>query len=64
MLAVVALLALAVGIGLFLPLFGLSLAAFVVIDLLIGLYRWRKSGTIAPEEPAAKATEEADELLV
>lgn len=63
-LTVVALLALAVGIGLFLPLFGISLAAFVVIDLLIGLYRWRTSGTTAPEEPAARANEEADELLV
>jgi hypothetical protein len=63
-LAVVALLGLAVGVGLFLPLLGISLAAFVVIDLLIGLYRWRKTGTTEPEEPAAEAAAEADELLV
>jgi uncharacterized iron-regulated membrane protein len=64
--AVVALLAVAVGVGLFLPLLGISLAAFVVIDLLIGLYRWWRSGTIepSPEEPAAEAAAEADELLV
>jgi hypothetical protein len=51
---------------LFLPLLGISLAAFVVIDLLIGLYRWWRSGTIepSPEEPAAEAAAEADELLV
>ncbi|TCC35992.1 PepSY-associated TM helix domain-containing protein [Kribbella speibonae] len=65
-LAVVVLLALAVGIGLFLPLFGISLAAFVVIDLIIGLYRWRKSGTTeqSPGEPVQEAAAEADELLV
>jgi uncharacterized iron-regulated membrane protein len=63
-LAVVALLALAVGVGLFLPLLGISLAAFVVIDLLVGLYRWRKDGTPTAEDPAAEAAAEADELLV
>lgn len=55
--AVVALLALAVGVGLFLPLFGIPLAAFVVLDLLIGLYRWRKVAAPA-EQP------ESEELLV
>jgi hypothetical protein len=51
---------------LFLPLLGISLAGFVVIDLLIGLFRWWKSGTTepSPEEPTAQAAAEADELLV
>lgn len=53
--AVVVLLALAVGVGLFLPLFGVTLAAFVVVDLVIGLYRWRRV-----EAPA----EQSEELLV
>jgi len=55
-LAVVALLALAVGVGLFLPLLGISLAAFIVIDLVVGLYRTR---TTAPAEQP-----ESEELLV
>lgn len=55
--AVVALLALAVGVGLFLPLFGVTLAIFVVVDLVIGLYRWRKIA-----EPVEQA--ESEELLV
>lgn len=55
--AVVALLALAVGVGLFLPLFGVMLAIFVVVDLVIGLYRWRKVA-----EPVEQA--ESEELLV
>jgi hypothetical protein len=46
-----------VGVGLFLPLFGVTLAVFVVVDLLIGLYRWRKVA-----EPAEQA--ESEELLV
>ncbi|TCC01749.1 PepSY-associated TM helix domain-containing protein [Kribbella soli] len=46
-LAVVVLLALAVGVGLFLPLFGISLAAFVVLDLLMGL---RGPRNVATEE--------------
>jgi uncharacterized iron-regulated membrane protein len=61
---VLALLTLAVGVGLFLPLLGISLAAFVVVDLLIGLYRWRKAGAPAPEEAAVETAEESDELLV
>jgi uncharacterized iron-regulated membrane protein len=48
-LAVVALLALAVGVGLFLPLFGISLAAFVVVDLLVGLRGLRKVREPEPE---------------
>ncbi|MFG1815191.1 PepSY-associated TM helix domain-containing protein [Kribbella sp. NPDC049174] len=63
-LAVVALLALAVGVGLFLPLLGISLAAFVVIDLLIGFYRWRKAGAPPQEDAAVEPAEESDELLV
>ncbi|TCO47193.1 putative iron-regulated membrane protein [Kribbella antiqua] len=57
-LAVVALLALAVGVGLFLPLSGISLAAFVVVDLAIGFLKWRKPA-VAPEEER-----DAEELLV
>ena len=55
-LGVVALLALAVGVGLFLPLLGISLAAFIVVDLVVGLYRSR---TTAPAEQP-----ESEELLV
>jgi hypothetical protein len=54
-LAVVVLLAVAVGVGLFLPLLGISLAGFVVVDLVVGLYRWRRDPS---EEPAT------EELLV
>jgi uncharacterized iron-regulated membrane protein len=58
--AVVAVLALAVGIGLFLPLFGISLAVFVVVDLLVGMYQWRRTAqsAVPAESPAS------DELLV
>ncbi len=56
-LAVVALLALTVGVGLFLPLLGISLAGFVVVDLVVGLYRWRKVREPEPEP-------ESEELLV
>lgn len=34
----------AVGTGIFLPLLGISLAAFLLVDLAIGLYRGRTSG--------------------
>ncbi|WP_344152428.1 PepSY-associated TM helix domain-containing protein [Kribbella yunnanensis] len=54
--ALITILALAVGAGLFLPLLGLSLAAFVVVDLAIGFYRWRLS--------APQPARESDELLV
>ncbi|MFB6719211.1 PepSY-associated TM helix domain-containing protein [Kribbella sp. NPDC056345] len=54
--ALLTILVLAVGAGLFLPLLGLSLAAFVVVDLAIGFYRWR----VAAPQPAR----ESDELLV
>ncbi|MFK4087936.1 PepSY-associated TM helix domain-containing protein [Kribbella sp. NPDC020789] len=54
--ALLLVLVLAVGAGLFLPLLGLSLVAFVVVDLGIGFYRWRA----AVPEPAR----ESDELLV
>lgn len=54
--ALITLLVLAVGVGLFLPLFGISLAAFVVVDLGIGFCRWRVS--------AVQPAQESDELLV
>ncbi|WP_328996669.1 PepSY domain-containing protein [Kribbella sp. NBC_01245] len=40
----VVVLAAAVGVGIFLPLLGISLAAFLLVDLAFGLYRGRTSG--------------------
>ncbi len=54
--ALLTVLVLAVGAGLFLPLLGVSLAAFVIVDLAVGFYRWR----VAAPQPA----KESDELLV
>lgn len=51
----IALLALAVGVGVFLPLLGISLAAFVIIDLLVGIRGRHKTREPEPD---------SEELLV
>lgn len=46
----VALLAAAVGVGWFLPLLGLTLAAFVVVDLIVGAAKTRRTNAVRQEE--------------
>jgi uncharacterized iron-regulated membrane protein len=52
--ALAALVVVAIGVGFFLPLFGVTLLGFLVLDLLVGLYRGRSSDSV----------EQGDELLV
>ncbi len=47
--AIVALLVAAVGVGWFLPLLGLTLAAFVVVDLIVGAVKARRSNASRQE---------------
>ena len=48
--AIVAVLAAAVGVGWFLPLLGLTLAAFVVVDFIVGAAKVRHSNAGRQEE--------------
>jgi uncharacterized iron-regulated membrane protein len=45
--ATVAIVVVAVAVGWFLPLFGLSLAAFVIVDLVIGVVKQRRAAAAA-----------------
>jgi hypothetical protein len=45
-----------IAVGWAMPLLGLSLAAFLVLDLILGLLRRRRSGRATPTSPAPAGT--------